>query len=379
MNLSIKTVCAALFILTVGSTSQAQISLDKFVYQTPGSTDPVEYFFTYENERITTIDVFSVLDTTTLIVEYEDEKYKLIKFSSSKNSSLDYSLSFRYNQEMIDTVYFMNSNWIGLLDINYDSAGKVINKDRFINIEGDLVRNYNEAWEYSGNRLIKKWLTVYETFEPFDFYTKIDYYQYRSIDQVSQIDHHSNSSDIVGLEKFQYYDGDLVFRSEESIPLNENGYINEYAITHYKDYKWDEISHPFNLFETLETLGYSFTIDHLRYSTNAFEHSLVEKIVANSGAEGTFIYSEELVSSIDEDLEIPEDAIIYPNPVVDYLYFTQNFQPELVEIYDLSGALACKMNYVNTNVNLSNLQTGNYILNAVNNKGEMITVQFYKK
>ena len=74
------------------------------------------------------------------------------------------------------------------------------------------------------------------------------------------------------------------------------------------------------------------------------------------------------------------NATIYPNPVSERLYIEREWATiDLVEIFDAGGRLVLRMkNFSDDSIDVSNLTTGVYVLNLMNND-EFIVIRFVKE
>lgn len=378
MTLLSKTVCATLFILSFCSFLQAQISLDKLAYQT-NSNLVEELHFQYENGLVSHIDAFSDVDTSHLSIEYENARYSAIHCISTDGYPDNFSLSFLYNNDRIDTIFFVDDQTIGLFVFHYTGANFLTTIDRFVNKEGELFHSNRTNFQYENAKCVRKEVVDFYNEAQDDYNANIDDYSYDAQNQLSEIDHTYGGSMGYSKSSFEYLNSDLV---DKTIRYFNGGdeIVSEYEFnpSYSQSFLMDDIDNPFELMDLLRN------IDMFSY------HNLIEPHIFTRTGKAileidksatpfcTFEYSESLISEIEEVEKTSDSPIIYPNPVSDYLYFSDGFDAELVSIFDMQGALVCKMNYQNSNVNLVNLKRGNYLLNAVDSEGKAISIQFVK-
>lgn len=75
---------------------------------------------------------------------------------------------------------------------------------------------------------------------------------------------------------------------------------------------------------------------------------------------------------------LPEKIVVSPNPTQGFIK-VQDFNAEMVEIYNSSGVLIMTQKVYNNELDLSGLKSGQYILNFSNNNNEQSSVHVMKK
>jgi len=154
-------------------------------------------------------------------------------------------------------------------------------------------------------------------------------------------------------------------------------------------------SQNFNMFKGCTSLTevkieYTTFIPLIEDTTNANVSIFNDQIVAGNatlsitGAENVAQYQTADVwkgfNNITLGLNSPEKISLgsYPNPVVDYLYFSSN-DLYSVEVYNILGAKVSSQKAVNS-VDMTNLNKGIYIVKAINNETSNVsTVKVVKK
>jgi len=378
MDISTKTVCATLFILAFSISSFAQISLDKIVYQTPiGLYSELHCY--YEEGRLVHMDNFSGKDSIYLSIDYKGDKINSMHCASSLGNNDEFSLSFRYSAHTLDTIFFVDKEWIGLYTLTYLENGFIESIKTFINIGGEYFNSNETRFLYHDNLVKRKEYHINNNEIPSSSEINVDKYFYNAADQLDKIVHYNSSANGYSESHFDF-SSDLVLESSSLKSFtggdeltNQSNYNANYLFQH----DLVDIEQPFQVLELLNSINRFSPAANINRFQKYFSSYPIESIKEDTDIKIECHYTG-LLTDISEEYSTEKDLIIYPNPVIDYLYFSDKFQAEWVSIFDMNGLLVCKMNYVNTNVNLSNLDSGSYVLHALDKSGESLTLQFVK-
>ncbi len=369
MKILSKTVCATLFILSFCKILQAQISLDKIAYQTETKEAKIIQFY-YESEKLKKITVSTSTDTTNLVINYKEGMYRSLRCNSNQIQENNFALSLRYTNGILDTIHYLDDQAIGLYTIQYDQHQRIRQVNQFVNQKGSFENTSTTKYRYTNDQEI--------LVEKVEEETNAAFHQIMPPSETS-LDVKPTKTNSSLKKSFEYQDD--IIQSYIYTEIEENDlYPTQYVfdLEYNTEYDINTCQQPFEVLGLLDLLALFPQSAVLDFGFLLQSKHIPTEVSMNGDKQFEFQYSDPSIKTTLKESISAESSIIYPNPVRDYLYFKDDFQAEKVSIFDEQGALVCKMNYQYSNVNLSNLKDGNYILNAVDTMGNFIAIQFIK-
>lgn len=80
-----------------------------------------------------------------------------------------------------------------------------------------------------------------------------------------------------------------------------------------------------------------------------------------------------------DEFQMTKKMELYPNPVSDVAYLDVKFEIKSIEIYDINGRIIKKTESVGSNINLSMLNSGMYLMKLIDRNGTVFNKKFIKK
>jgi hypothetical protein len=178
-------------------------------------------------------------------------------------------------------------------------------------------------------------------------------------------------SDIVGDSSEDFFGASISLSSDGSILSvgNTGGFfsLGQVRIYKFSNGEWNQIGN--NIDADKANIGFSSS---LNLSSNGNILAIGAPFDNNSGIASGYvkIYNLDQVLNLGE-YEFDKSVLFYPNPVIDFLNIELSKNLDSIEIYTIQGKLISspKLNKKNLKINLSQFQSGVYIIKySVNNK-----------